>query len=289
MADTTFITVFDSQRGIERVLFSLADYSAKHAGCIDGWRWPDAGTAATDRFPRGRGVLLWQAKLISVPPVRLFDWVAIKATEGRILYEATTTSGRTLELQRSGTPVWGWGYVYGGSEEYAKIEAQVAAAAILRNGFAGWLIDAEQQYKVPEAKRWATAYMAELRRLLPELPVGLCSYRYPRLHPEFPWKEFVSGCDFHAPQLYWLLTTSDGAPGQQLEKSVSQLENEKKMPVVPIGIACYDPTTEWQPSLAQMRNFVLSAHRMGLPGYGWWEWAQAASNPLLWNEIVSLQ
>ena len=147
-------------------------------------------------YPTGKGILIWDINACSagIPEVISskakasgFSWVAIKVTDGSIPfapYKQQSTYPSLLEdtitaSQGLGIAVWGWGYIYGISDLHAQSEAFAAAAAVNRHTLAGFLIDAENQFKQPGAFRWATNYMDTLRRERPTIPLGLCSYRFP--------------------------------------------------------------------------------------------------------------
>jgi hypothetical protein len=217
------------------------------------------------------------------------SWVAIKYTDGaapfcpfgydakkyKILLEQTS-----IQLKEQGIQVYGWGYTYGKSNTYAISEAKAASEAIAHYPLDGWLIDAESQYKVPSGKAWANQYGGYLRSANPELPIGLCSYRFPVYHPEFPWNEFLKYCDFHAPQVYW-----EGAhnPGVQLQRSVKELRALKDLPIIPVG-SVY-AAGGWEPTVADLNLFDYTCRIMALPGVSWWSWQHAQARAEWWEAI----
>jgi hypothetical protein len=282
---TAFITIIDDKEsGIEQILFNLAAYHGQHKTTA-GWTWPPPAA-----IPTGKGMLVWQlAKLARIDARDAgLRWVALKATDGTQMFQPTRLGPAIQELRAQGVAVYGWGYTYGRSAANARAEAAQVVNAVHAYDFDGWLIDAEQEYKQPDAGSWASRFCDEIRASCPTLPLGLCSYRYPALHPEFPWKYFAARCDFHAPQLYWVGARLASAPASQLQKSIAQLVAVRDMPIVPVGIACEDRSLGWGPSAEQIESFVQAVHAAGLPGYGWWEWAQAAENPALWERVKNL-
>ena len=174
-------------------------------------------------------------------------------------------------LQSAGVAVWGWGYIYGVNPEG---EAERAAERVKTLNLAGWVIDAEMEYKNHPA--WAMRYMARLRQLLPDTKIGLSSYRFPDLHPEFPWSEFMNRVDFYMPQVYW---QSSRLPAAQLTICVREYRDlEKKLglpekPIYPIGAAYHE--NGWQPTGAEMQEFFQKVIEMGLQAASWWEWGCA--------------
>jgi hypothetical protein len=258
-------------------------------------------------IPQGKGIFIWKLLLAAGgDPVKMatmahqagFAWVAIKAADGLSNYNQgspPTWGGPDLlgaavaALKAMGIKVYGWQYVYGANAlgvSIAKSEANVAVDNIKRFKFDGWFIDAEHQYKRKGAATWAETYMTTLRSGCPDVSLGLCSYRFPSYHPELPWSVFLRRCDFHAPQVYWINAHN---PGQQLKSSVAQLTALKNLPVVPVGAAYYDPTYQWQPTVAEINEFDATAHELKLAGVTWWEWGENGHGmefiPEFWSAI----
>jgi hypothetical protein len=231
-------------------------------------------------IPTGKGILIWQLKNCSGgDPVRLagmaqaagFSWVAIKAANGTADFNADLFMPAKSVLEAVGIQVWGWQYLYGANiytgASIAKQEAEAAIRNINRYGLAGWIMDPESEYKRKGAAAWADTYVTMLRSTFPSLPIGLCSYRYPSLHPELPWHNFLRRCDFHAPQVYWIDAHN---PVVQLARSWQELRSLRDLPVIPIGSAYAEHG--WQPTVNELDSFDQEAHILGLPGLGWWAW-----------------
>ncbi len=233
-------------------------------------------------IPAGLGMLLWKIKDVAKGNVAdiaaegeslHLSWCALKICNGTSAYNlrlsltgykddyipALCAALRTRNIR----PV-GWGYVYGDNPAG---EAQIAIERVKRFNLEAYLIDAEGEYKQPGKREAAKRYMAALRAGLPDLPIGLCSYRWPSYHPELPWAEFLAGCDFHAPQVYWVEAHN---PRQQLEQSIRELSKLKKLPVLPVGAAYHE--NGWQPLPGEVTAFYRAAKELGLPGLSWWEW-----------------
>lgn len=246
------------------------------------------------KHPVGKGMFVW-----SLPhcaggnPIALaakakeagFSWIALKVQDGTNLYHESMIGPAVDALRNQGIAVWGWGYVYGGNNlklSVASSEASITALAMKRYGLAGFLIDAEVEYKrQPRNSEWASTYMKAVRASLPETPIGLCSYRYPTLHPQIPWSKFLAGCDFHAPQVYWIDAHN---PGEQLKRSVAELQALRKLPVVPVGAAfAYG---KWAPTVAELNQFDQTARKLKLPGVTWWSWQHAEHDAAWWEAIA---
>jgi hypothetical protein len=150
---------------------------------------------------------------------------------------------------------------------------------------AGWIADPEAEYKRPGASEWANTYLAAVRSQAPDLSVGLCTYRYPSLHPEFPWRAWLggsNGADFHMPQVYWMGAHN---PAQQLMRSVNELKAQRDIPIVPVGAAYTEGGFE--PTVSEMDAFHEQVIRLGLLGECWWEWYFATvRRPQFWQAIA---
>lgn len=254
---------------------------------------------------RGLGFFIWRLKSLNpldetIQKLRNMgvNWVSIKMLDGVYKYNRVNSTGAytgsddyLMEVIRkfklAGIQVGGWAFLY--SSNMAK-QAQMAVADIEKFGLSHWLVDAEHNAKIGAlwkdlaAKKNATDYMNALS-VTNGFPVGLCSYRFPRYHPEFPWNEFVKHPrnTFNAPQVYWMYATN---PGQQLRGSFDEYNKIRPQPFVPIGAAYSE--YGWSPNAAQIKEFVTTAKTMGLPGWGFWEiswalqhedWLQAMTEP----------
>jgi len=242
--------------------------------------------------PNGKGIFIWKLALCAGGDMLAlanmaknagFSWVAIKATDGTYNYNQGISPSWTgpdllksaiIALRAVGIKVWGWQYIYGATnlgQSIAVLEAKKAVENIERFNLDGWIIDPEKEYKRKGASAWADIYMTALRAACPNVSIGLCSYRFPSVHPEIPWHNFLRRCNFHAPQVYWIGAHN---PGDQLRKSVRELQALANLPVVPVGAAYYDPTFKWQPTVAELNEFDRTAHELKLPGVTWWEWGE---------------
>ena len=259
-------------------------------------------------YPTGKGMFIWQlSRCAGGDPIRLanmaqeidLDWVSIKAADGLVNFNqgppAPAWAGPALlgaaisALQAAGIRVWLWQYIYGANylrQSIAAAEAEKAVENIKRWAPDGWIIDPEKEYKRSGAAAWADQYMTVLRSSCPNEPIGLCSYRFPSLHPELPWQSFLRRCNFHAPQVYWIGAHN---PGDQLGRSVRELKALADLPVIPVGAAFTEPAYNWIPTVADVNEFDRVAHELKLPGETWWEWGEngrgAEFMPEIWEAI----
>ena len=240
----------------------------------------------------GKGIFVWKEAYIN--PSGGFqgvvdqcidlglDWVAIKIGNGSSTAYASFADmpGAVKRLHEAGIKVWGWHYVTGGNG-YSSIgpmnDAVFAYDQCTRLELDGYLIDAESEYKTgSDPKGRAQVYADALQGLGARMPIGLCSYRFPTLHPEFPWVEMLSVCTLHVPQLYW-------GPGRwltDLNRSYSELEALKNLPFVPdgrnyVGDGYAGPTpgneTLWiQQFVAEINGFMQACKDRKYPGFTSW-------------------
>lgn len=250
--------------------------------------------------PLGKGVFIWQLSASSGgDPVAMasraheagMEWVAIKVQNGKYLWNADLMGAATQAFKGAGVEVWGWGYVGGKTSVplghtvgSAAEEAAATVKAVKDYGIDGFIIDAEKEYKREGASGWARTYMQGVRAVLPKYPIGLCSYRFPSLHPQIPWSVFLASCDFHMPQVYWEQAHN---PAAQLVRSVKELKALKNLPVIPVGAAY--PAGSWAPTVADLDAFDRTAHAQGLPGVGWWSWQAMDKRPDWWAAVAAHQ
>ncbi len=184
-------------------------------------------------------------------------------------------------LREVGIQVWGWHYVKGDNPQG---EAQLAIERTLELGLDGYVIDAESEYKKSGKAKSARRFMSDLRAGLPTIPIALSSYRYPKVHPEVPFAEFLEGCDYAMPQVYFEKADN---PEEQLERSVEQyMALKPARPVIPTA-----PTYSaggWRPTPDEVTRFFQKAKDMGLTAANAWSW-DYATRPAhldLWQAVA---
>lgn len=248
-------------------------------------------TTRNDR-PIGRGIYIWQIRWMkktfgdnqAVARHILdhgFDWVIWKVLGGRWDYQDIDDMISVSDiLRRAGVQIWGYQYEYPGGVKYGymgTVKAQVAAgiAIVGRMGLDGFVIDAESQMK--HRPNEARAYASGLRAGLPNTPIALSTYRYPEVHPEFPWESYLPFIDLNMPQVYWQGTHN---PAAQLRKTKDQYDRlAPGMDLIPIGSAYAEHGWVATPDdLQEFNNMVLS---LGYAAEGYWEYMGAWNNGLL--------
>lgn len=236
---------------------------------------------------KGKGIFVWQLwRCANGDPVKLaqqakgagYDYVAIKAADGAGAYNQAYIDDAIEELRKQDIHIVLWQFIYGGSQGYAEREAVVANQIVAKHKPIAFWIDAEAHYKkgIP-ARGWAKAYVSKLSL---QIPIGLTSYRFPTLHRKLPWKTFLSVCDHHVPQVYWMYAHN---PVGQLERSIRELKALKDIPFVPVG-AAYKEGGWNGPTVAEINAFNKRVKELGCPAICWWDWQHMT--PDWWNAIA---
>jgi len=185
-------------------------------------------------------------------------------------------------LKQAGLKVWGWHYVRGDDPVG---EARLAVQRTRALGLDGYVIDAEKEYKQPGKKVAAQRFMQELRAGLPQLPIGLSSYRYPQIHYQVPYAQFLERCDFAMPQVYFEFAHN---PEEQLERSVAQYAALR--PARPLLVT--GPTynhNAWRPTADEVIRFLRKAKEMGIEAANFWAYDFATRSTMidLWNAVAA--
>jgi len=246
---------------------------------------------------QGKGMMIWQLprceggqaeKIAEEAQKAGFTHVLIKVANGILAYNVDNTTKRDLippvaeALRAKGIQVWGWHYVYGYN---VSGEASIAIQRVKQLNLDGYVIDAEAEYKQPGMAAKATAFMKQVRASLPRTPIALCSYRYPRYHPELPWKEFLSYCDYNMPQMYWEQAHN---PAAQLNRCIEQFHTISPFrEIIPMG-SMYK-TGGWVPYANEMTEFLNTARTLNLKAANFYVWDQRTYLQPQWNAISAYQ
>lgn len=185
-------------------------------------------------------------------------------------------------LKGVGLQVWGWHYVRGDDPIG---EARLAIQRMKTLGLDGYVIDAEKEYKQPGKKVAAQRFMQELRAGLGTAQIGFSSYRYPQMHYQVPYAQFLERCDFSMPQVYFEFAHN---PEDQLERSIAQYTALK--PARPILVT--GPTynhNAWRPSADEVTRFLKKARAMGIEAANFWAYDFATRSTMidLWKAVAA--
>jgi hypothetical protein len=226
------------------------------------------------------------AQIVAAAKSAGLSHVLVKIADGKYAYhgvygDPTDYISPTVEaLHQAGIKVWGWHYIYGGDPIG---EANIAIQRVKQYGIELYAIDAEKEFKAPGMGYVAHRFMSQLRSGLPDTPIAFCSYRYPSLHPQIPWKEFLDKCDYSMPQVYWVARHD---PGPQLERCYREYQTRvPSRPLIPVGATCRE--SGWQPTVEDIQAFLQKALELNLPAVTFWEWTEARSGSLpgIWEAI----
>ena len=246
---------------------------------------------------QGKGWFIWQIpKCEGGSPAAIADQAVAAGCTHVLIKVAERTFGFGFDklgrdlvpsvaeaLRARGLQVWGWHYVYGDNPTG---EANVAVQRCMQLKLDGYVIDAEKEYKQPGKAAAARTFMNIVRAGLPNTLIALSAYRYPSLHPELPWSEFLAKCDLNMPQVYWEQSHN---PEQQLARSLTEFSKTSLVgvvrPVVPTGSAYGVPNPAWRATAADVTRFYAKAMESGLAAANLyvWDYARSPGSTDLWD------
>jgi hypothetical protein len=234
------------------------------------WKLADAGDAAAIY----QGVQ--QAGLTHVL-IKIADGIRSYNVDQTTSYDLVPDVLRTLKAHN--VQVWGWHYVYGIDPAG---EANIALRRIHELGLDGYVVNAETEFKQPGRDVSARILMTRLRSALPDFPMALSSYRYPSVHPQFPWKTFLEYVDYNMPQVYWLQNHN---PAEQLNRCVREFQAIQPFrPIIPTGAAFKE--YGWEPYPSDAAEFLQAARSLNLEAANFWEWTNCRRYlPAVWLAI----
>lgn len=252
-------------------------------------------TLAVESEITGKGMFIWKLQdveggdpdAIAEAAVKAdLSFVIIKIADGNQYYRHFSDDGidllpQTIDaLHIKGVQVWGWQYIYGNDP---KEEALVGSYRVQELGLDGFVVNAEAEFKQDGKAEAARLYMSTLLTNIPDVPVGLSSYRFPNFHAPFPFEEFLEGADYMMPQVFWVQANN---PQEQLLRSILEFEElDPEIEIIPIGPAHVDG--DWKPSSSELREFLDAALEAGVPAVAFWEWSSARGDlpPSIWITI----
>jgi hypothetical protein len=244
---------------------------------------------------QGKGLFTWKIpncehgdanKIADVAADAGLTHLVLKVADGTGAYNGTwgqandTLTPLVNELRSRGIKVFGWHYLYGNEPNSESI---MAIRRIRQFNLDGYVLDVEKEYKMAGKKAAAVRFMNQLREAYPALAIALSSYRYPSLHPQVPWEVFLEHCTLNMPQVYWMKAHN---PGEQLVKCVREFRGMKhSCPIFPTGAAFKE--AGWQPTAAEVVEFMNKAKELNLSGVNFWEWSAVRSGtiPGVWEAI----
>lgn len=244
------------------------------------------------KSPQGKGFFIWRIpncekgdaqRIADLAHEAQLTHVLIKVAESNHSYNVyegvDLVPAVARKLQERGIDVWGWHYIRG---ENPIGEANKAIERVQTLQLDGYVLDAEGPYKQRGKAAPAKKFMTRLREGLPDTPVALSSYRFPSYHPQLPWREFLEGCDFVMPQVYWMFSHN---AGEQLARCVREFQAmTPTRPIIPTGAAFKEHG--WKPTTAEIVDFLETAQRLNLPAANLYSWDSCRANLLdIWKVI----
>jgi len=236
------------------------------------------------QLPQGKGLYVWTIKgqpdhFAEEYKSLGISWIAVKVCDGVNSFNlrslpgggwADDILGPFIDICRdAGIKVGGWGYVYGFNP---LDEADKARQRIEKYDLDFFLIDAEMEYMGKHSQ--ASQYSQLLRKLVPNVPLALSSYRFPESFPKFPFAEFLQHCDFNAPQVYW----NEGKSIRELQTCDDQYAKIKLLPMIPAGRAYFGEGFP-MPTPAEIVGFLDTACKDEMKGAFFW------SADFLWHRL----
>lgn len=242
----------------------------------------------------GLGFLIWQMAEIKkhVTPAQLVDlclqvgvkWLSCKVANGELLYN-TGYDDYFTALRSAGIEIGGWPYCYPYPPARPEVQADLYEKRIRDLQLSHLMLDVETEWKVPGLG----IQIDKICKIETDIPVGLCSYRFPALHGELDWKRWLgqTKISFVAPQVYWEGSHNAGA---QLIRSHAQYRKLTNAAYIPIG--CTYGRGVWEPTEADLCEFIQVAHELNCVAYGFYsldwvlkhkkyDWLSAISNTVI--------
>lgn len=241
---------------------------------------------------QGKGYFIWRIwacengdvnAIANLAQQARFSHVLIKVADGTYSYNIYNNVDLVppliQALRRKGIQCWGWHYLYGDSPLQ---EADKAIQRISQLGLDGYALDVEGEFEQSGKNVAARNFMNRLRSAYPKLPIALCSYRFPSLHPLVPWSTFLQQCDYNMPQVYWEQAHN---PAEQLTRCVQEFQALTPVrPIIPVGSAYRSGS--WSANSAEVLEFLLAAQSLNLNAANFWEWVNTRKYlPDVWNTI----
>jgi len=198
-------------------------------------------------------------------------WVSIKVADRDGAYNQIGGNDKILReyvnaIKDQDIEVGGWHYIY---PENPGPQGARAAERIEKLGLEHLVINAEKEWKnVTGAKRKVELYLDNLGAKK-NFPVGLTTYRFPFLHAEFPYSQFLNrpAVTFNQPQVYWVGLHN---PAEQLEISYDQYQEITNKPYLPIG-SIYN-WGDWLPTQDDVKEFMQACKDFSAYGFYSFDW-----------------
>jgi hypothetical protein len=247
------------------------------------------GDASLKDFNIGKGVYVWQPGNIQggnpeAIAARLemagVQTAVVKICDGFKVLGGMEPLIQTLRNHNIRVGAWGYSYLNRAPIQ----EAYVVAEACHRYQPDFYLIDVE--IEVEGNHGGARLFLNQLRPSTAGLPLGLNSFWNVRLHPSFPWVDFMKNVDFVCPQVYG----HGQDPVGKLTESQQTYGDVPDAPHVPMPVVAGDMHTfrGMRPTPEQVWQFLSAADADPfIQGVIMWAADDTETTPDLWQAFSS--
>ena len=198
------------------------------------------------------------------------NWISFKISDGESPYNQIGGNDKVLlsyidALVEAKIMVGGWSYCYPAPTCKPNTEAYLIGERIEKLGLQFVDLDIEGEWKKPNLGQSIDKLLYIDTGL--KFPIGLCSYRFPIMHPQINWARFFKNpsLKYLSPQLYWL---GNDNPGEQIEQSLKQYREMTDLPFIPIG--CTFAHGAWEPTADQLVQFIVTCKGESFPAWGFY-------------------
>jgi len=191
------------------------------------------------------------------------------------------------QLKDAGFHVGGWHFIFTRNVCSPSAQAALLGERVQKLGLEFVMIDAEEVQSVGALWKSGDTRYVDASNFVDALrgagvpltmQAGLCSYRFPLIHFDFPFSRFLRGDSINTnnQQMYWI---GNDNPAEQLTRSLAEYSNwsSKFELTVPIGAAFSEHG--WTVTPEQIVEFVEEVDNQNLPGCGFWSLDEAINQP----------
>jgi hypothetical protein len=164
---------------------------------------------------------------------------------------------------QAGVPLLAWGYCYGNKYGNLLKEADAVVRALTDLGGAGYVLDVESEWEVPDHENWVQAFAARILSQVPDAKERLAFSPFwnMRWHGQYPAEELATLCSAVMPQCYFGLGERTGYAAQ--EEMVAIMDEDfgrLGLPVYPVG----------EFTAAGIRDVATFMSLVGSRPHSWW-------------------
>lgn len=240
---------------------------------------------------KGKGFFLWNIsqceggdpeRIASIITSMGLSHLIVKVADGTQLYNMDKKTNQSPvssiinTIKARNIAVWGCQSVYGLNPE---AEVKLAIKCIKELSLEGFVVDAGEAFEQKGSSRKASIFMTRLKQALPGVPIALSSFRFPSMHPSFPWRPFLEKSDLIMPKVFWLDT--HGNVGKDLYRTIHEYQNIlPDIPICPTGPLF--KVWGWMPHYDEILEFLSTAEALGLKAINFFS-LESACQPVMKN------